>query len=488
MSTEDLGSLPYVPLEVYNGTTMTGGDSLTEDLNVYYNAGDIAWMITATALVLLMIPGVGFFYSGLARRKSALSLIWLSVAATALISFQWFFWGYSLTFSHTAGKFIGDLENFGFRNVLGAPSVGSSKIPDLMFAVYQGMFAAITVALAIGAAAERGRMLPAMVFSFVWATVVYDPIACWTWNSSGWVFKMGGLDFAGGTPVHISSGAAALAYSLMLGKRRGHGTHELNYRPHNVTHIVIGTVFLWVGWFGFNAGSALSANLRAIMAAVVTNLAASVGGLTWCILDYRLERKWSTVGFCSGVIAGLVAITPGSGFVPAWAAVVFGVVGGAACNYATKLKFLLHIDDSLDIFAIHGVGGLVGDLLTGLFAADYIAHLDGATVINGGWLNHHWIQLAYQLCDGVTGMAYSFVLSCIILFVLNFIPGLHLRASEQEEIMGMDETEIGEFAYDYVELSRDVVNGLEQDTPNHRDVPSSDGEHLEKPANVPRSP
>ncbi|EXJ71225.1 uncharacterized protein A1O5_05031 [Cladophialophora psammophila CBS 110553] len=470
---------------------MTGGDSLTEDLNVYYNAGDIAWMITATALVLLMIPGVGFFYSGLARRKSALSLIWLSVAATALISFQWFFWGYSLTFSHTAGKFIGDLENFGFRNVLGAPSVGSSKIPDLMFAVYQGMFAAITVALAIGAAAERGRMLPAMVFSFIWATVVYDPIACWTWNSSGWVFKMGGLDFAGGTPVHISSGAAALAYSLMLGKRRGHGTHELNYRPHNVTHIVIGTVFLWVGWFGFNAGSALSANLRAIMAAVVTNLAASVGGLTWCILDYRLERKWSTVGFCSGVIAGLVAITPGSGFVPAWAAVVFGVVGGIACNYATKLKFLLHIDDSLDIFAIHGIGGLVGDLLTGFFAADYIAHLDGFSEISGGWLNHHWIQLAYQLCDGVTGMAYSFVVSCAILFVLNFIPGLHLRASEQEEIMGMDETEIGEFAYDYVELSRDVVNGLEQDTPVHREVPSSDGEHPEKPhqpANLPHSP
>jgi Amt family ammonium transporter len=463
---------------------MTGGDSLTSDLNVYYNAGDIAWMITSTALVLLMIPGVGFFYSGLARRKSALSLIWLSIAATALISFQWFFWGYSLTFSHTAGKFIGDMENFGFRNVLGAPSVGSSKIPDLLFAVYQGMFAAITVALAVGAAAERGRLLPAMVFSFIWSTVVYDPIACWTWNSSGWVFQMGGLDFAGGTPVHISSGAAALAYSLMLGKRRGHGTHELNYRPHNVTQIVIGTVFLWVGWFGFNAGSALAANLRAVMAAVVTNLAASVGGLTWCILDYRLERKWSTVGFCSGVIAGLVAITPGSGFVPAWAAVIFGVVGGVACNYATKLKFVLHIDDSLDIFAIHGVGGLVGDLLTGLFAADYIAHLDGFSVIDGGWINKHYIQLAYQLCDGVTGMTYSFVLSCIILFVINFIPGLHLRASEQEEIMGMDETEVGEFAYDYVELSRDVVNGLEHDTaPAHRDHPSSDGElHEDKPA------
>ncbi|KAI1616042.1 amt family ammonium transporter [Exophiala viscosa] len=481
---DSLDSLPYVPLYPYNGTSMTGGDSLTEDLNIYYNAGDIAWMITSTALVLLMIPGVGFFYSGLARRKSALSLIWLSIAATALISFQWFFWGYSLSFSHTAGKFIGDLENIGFRNVLGAPSVGSSKIPDLLFAVYQGMFAAITVALAVGAAAERGRLLPAMVFSFVWATVVYDPIACWTWNSSGWVYKMGGLDFAGGTPVHISSGSAALAYSLMLGKRHGHGTHELNYRPHNVTQIVIGTVFLWVGWFGFNAGSALSANLRAIMAAVVTNLAASVGGLTWCLVDYRLERKWSTVGFCSGVIAGLVAITPGSGFVPAWAAVIFGVVGGVACNYATKLKFVFGIDDALDIFAIHGVGGLVGDLLTGLFAADYIAHLDGATEIAGGWINHHYIQLAYQLCDGVTGMAYSFVMSCLILFVINFIPGLHLRASEQEEMMGMDETEVGEFAYDYVEVSRDVLHAVEHShVPTHRDTLSSDGDtNFEKPA------
>ena len=331
-----------------------------------------------------------------------------------------------------------------------------------MFAVYQGMFAAITVALAIGAVAERGRLAPAMAFAFVWSTVVYDPIACWTWNSSGWVYKLGGLDFAGGTPVHISSGSAALAYSLMLGKRKGHGTHELNYRPHNVTHIVIGTVFLWVGWFGFNAGSALSANMRAIMAAVVTNLAASVAGMTWCVLDYRLERKWSTVGFCSGVVAGLVAITPGSGFVPAWAAVVFGVLGAVACNFATKIKFWLHIDDSLDIFAIHGIGGLVGDLCTGLFAADYIAHLDGVTVIPGGWVNQHWIQLAIQLADGVTGMVYSFTVSCLILVILNYIPGFHLRASEQGEIMGMDETEVGEFAYDYVELSRDVVNGVEE--------------------------
>ncbi len=298
---------------------------------------------------------------------------------------------------------------------------------------------------------------------FVWSTVIYDPIACWTWNPHGWVYVMGGLDFAGGTPVHIASGSAALAYSLMLGKRRGHGTHELNFRPHNVTHIVIGTVFLWVGWFGFNAGSALSANMRAVMAAVVTNLAASVGGITWCVLDYRLEKKWSTVGFCSGVIAGLVAITPGSGYVPAWSAVVFGVVGGAACNYATKLKFLIGIDDALDIFAVHAIGGIVGNILTGFFAAyvqpeysygpwmltrssDYIVHLDGYSSLPGGWLSHNYVQLGYQLADSATGFAYSFGGTCIILFIMNLIPGLSLRASEQAEVLGMDDAEIGEFA------------------------------------------
>lgn len=370
--------------------------------------------------------------------------------STAVVTFQWFFWGYSLAFSHKAGKYIGALDNFGYMNVLGAPSVGSTRIPDLMFALYQGMFAAITVALAVGAVAERGRMLPCIIYMFIWTTVIYDPIACWTWNPSGWVFKMGGLDFAGGTPVHIASGCAALAYSYMLGKRSGHGTQELNYRPHNVTHIVIGTVFLWVGWFGFNAGSALSANLRAIMAAVCTNLAACVGGITWCLVDYRLERKWSTVGFCSGVIAGLVCITPGSGYVPAWAAVVFGVCGGVACNYATKLKYFLRCDDALDIFAVHGVGGFIGNILTAFFAADYIAHLDGYTVIEGGWLNRHWIQLGYQLADSFTGGAYSFFGTCLILgaldFIGKFLPALRLRATEEEEALGIDDVEIGEFA------------------------------------------
>ncbi|CAK7262681.1 ammonium transporter Amt1 [Sporothrix epigloea] len=454
------------PLEVYNGTSGVadnGGDSLTSDLNVYYASGDFAWIMTSSALVLLMIPGVGFFYSGLARRKSALSLIWLSMMSIAVVSFQWFFWGYSLTFSHTGSRFIGDLSNFGMMKTLGQPSVGSTKIPDLLFCLFQGMFAAITPALAIGAAADRGRMLPCIVFIFVWATIVYDPIAYWTWNANGWTFILGGLDFAGGTPVHISSGAAALAYSLMLGKRTGYDKNAgLPYRPHNVTHVVLGTVFLWVGWFGFNGGSALGANMRAVMACIVTNLAASVAGITWCLLDYRLEKKWSTVGFCSGAIAGLVAITPASGFVPAWSAVIFGVVGAVVCNFATKLKFYLGIDDGLDIFAEHAVGGIAGNIMTGLFAADYIAHLDGFSVIPGGWLNHNWVQLGYQLADSVSGFSYSFVMTCVILFLMNLVPGLSLRVTAEEEELGIDDAQLGEFAYDYVELARtpsEHING-----------------------------
>ncbi|EFX00263.1 ammonium transporter mep2 [Grosmannia clavigera kw1407] len=465
------------PVEVYNGTVghaSNGGDSLTSDLNVYYSSGDFAWIMTSAALVLLMIPGVGFFYSGLARRKSALSLIWLSMMSIAVVTFQWFFWGYSLTFSHTGDAYIGDLTNFGLMKTLAQPSVGGSKVPDLLFCLYQGMFAAITPALAIGAAADRGRMLPCIVFIFVWSTIVYDPIAYWTWNPRGWSYKLGGLDFAGGTPVHISSGAAALAYSLMLGKRTGYDkAHGLPYRPHNVTHVVLGTVFLWVGWFGFNGGSALAANLRAVMACLVTNLAASVAGITWCLLDYRLEKKWSTVGFCSGAIAGLVAITPASGFVPAWSAVIYGIVGAIVCNFATKLKFVLGIDDGLDIFAEHAVGGIAGNILTAFFAADYIAHLDGATVIDGGWLNHHWVQLGYQLADCVAGFSYSFVLTCVILFLMNLVPGLSLRVTAEEEELGLDDAQLGEFAYDYVELARTPPEALHGEFVSNTSNPGS---------------
>ncbi|KAF9473932.1 ammonium transporter [Pholiota conissans] len=447
-----------------NVTYDASGSLIAFDPNgaeIVYNLGDMGFIIAMMALVWIMIPGVGLFYSGLLRRKNALSMIYTSLASIAVVSFQWFFWGYSLAFSETGSAYIGDLKYFGLKGVLDQPSIGSSRIPALLFCIYQLMFAAITAALAVGAIAERGRLGPVLVFIFIWTTIVYDPLACWTWNANGWSFILGGLDFAGGTPVHISSGTAALAISIYLGKRRGYGTERLAYKPHNTTYVILGTVFLWFGWFGFNGGSALSANLRAVQACIVTNLAASMGGLTWMLLDYRIERKWSAVGFCSGAISGLVAITPASGFVGAPAAVLFGVVGGAACNFATQLKFLLSYDDALDIFATHGIGGIVGNLLTGLFAQASVAGFDGVTVINGGWLDHHYIQLGYQLADSVAGVSYSFVVTTIILWIMHFIPGLRLRASEEAEILGIDDAEMGEFAYDYVGLEQEIGHSVE---------------------------
>lgn len=362
-------------------------------------------------------------------------------------------------------RFIGDLHYFCLKGVLEQPSAGSSRIPALLFCIYQCMFAVsianhsswtklslqvITAVLAIGGFAERSKIGPIMVFIFVWLTLVYCPIANWTWNLNGWVFIMGGLDFAGGTPVHISSGTAALAISVYLGKRRGYGTERLAYKPHNTAFVILGTVFLWFGWFGFNGGSALSANLRAVQACIVTNLAASVGGITWMLLDWRLERKFSAVGLCSGAVSGLVGITPAAGFVGAPAAVAIGFLAGAGCNFATKLKFILNVDDTLDIFASHGIGGMIGNFCTGLFAQASVANFDGITVIPGGWFDHNWVQLGFQVADLTSGFAYSLVMTTIILWIMHFIPGLRLRASEEAEIVGIDDAYLGEFAYDYV--------------------------------------
>ncbi|KAH8075987.1 ammonium transporter [Cristinia sonorae] len=453
-------------------------DAETGDSGVY-DLGDIAWVLTSTALVWIMIPGLGFFYSGLLRRKNALSMIWLSMMTLAVVSFQWFFWGYSLAFSDTGDKFIGNLKYFGLKGVLELPSPGSARIPAIAFCVFQLMFAAITPMIAIGAIAERGRLGPTLVFVFIWTTIVYDPIANWTWNPNGWSFKMGGLDFAGGTPVHISSGTAALAISIYLGKRRGYGTERLAYKPHNTTYVVLGTVLLWFGWFGFNGGSALGANLRAVQACIVTNLAASVGGLTWMLWDYRLERKWSIVGFCSGAIAGLVAITPGSGFVGSPAAVCFGFMAGTLCNFATQLKFLFGYDDCLDIFASHAVGGIIGNVLTALFAQSSVAAFDGIATgdaaIPGGWIDHHWVQLGYQIADSTAGLGYSFVLTTIILWIMHFIPGLRLRATEDAEVLGIDDAEMGEFAYDYVGIDAGVNHVYVDDTHSHGDIPATSG-------------
>lgn len=436
--------------------TGTGGDVLTVNLNEQFSLADMAWIGTAAALVWIMIPGVGLFYSGLSRKKHALSLLWASIMAACLTTFQWFFWGYSLVFTHTSSSpFLGDLTNFALMKVLGAPAV-SATVPDILYCFYQGMFAAVTGILMVGAGCERARLGPMMVFLFIWLTVVYCPIAYWTWGANGWLFKLGALDFAGGGPVHENLGFAALAYSLVLGKRHDPVTKGKvpKYKPHSVTSIVLGTVFLWFGWFGFNGGSTGNASIRSWYACVNSNVAAASGGLTWMFVDwFRTGGKWSTVGLCTGAIAGLVGITPAAGFVPVYTSVVFGVVPAIVCNFAVDLKVILGIDDGMDVFSLHGIGGMTGSILTGLFAADYVAATDGSVAanpdvkINGGWMNHHYKQLGYQLAGTCLVGLWSFVVTGVLLLIMDRIPKLRLRLHEDEEMLGTDHTEIGEYTY-----------------------------------------
>lgn len=388
------------------------------------------------------------------------------------------------------------------------------------------MYASVTAALMIGALADRGRIIPALVFLFIWATVVYSPIACWSWNPNGWAATLGYLDYAGGTPVHITAGFGALAYSLVLGRRSAmdaipqpfsgasslfsfsshrHNRQQeqqqqpqpdqqlqqqqnnnndlekanqtfnaimsLDSRPHSVMLVVIGTAFMWAGWIGFNGGASIIPTLRSLQAIFNTNISAAFGGLAWALLDFRIERRWSVIGLCSGIISGLVCITPAAGFVPTWAAVIFGIVGSLSANISTKFKYLVGIDDSLDIFAVHGVCGVVGNILTALFTSKTVASLDGVTEINGGWLDHHYVQLWFQIAGTLASSAYAFVVTAVLLIIINRIPGLHLRISKEEEEAGLDVTEHDEFAYDYVEIIRDLPVSDEDIWP--RFLPSS---------------
>lgn len=440
--------------EVNDGT----GDPMVHNLNALYSTGDQAYIIISAAMVLIMVPGLGFLYSGLARRKSALSLIWACLCSSAVVTFQWYFWGYSLAFSSTATNgFIGNLKHFALQGVSGQNSPGSVLVPELLYSFYQMQFATVTVAIVMGAIAERGRVLPAMVFTFIWTTVVYCPIACWVWGKNGWALKFGVLDYAGGGPVEIASGVSALAYSLVLGKRQE--KMLLNFRPHNVSLITLGTILLWFGWLGFNGGSALGANLRAVMACWNSNIAAVMSAITWVLLDFRLARKWSMVGFCSGLISGLVAATPASGFITPHASVLLGVCAGVICNYGTKFKYLIGIDDTMDVFAEHGVAGIVGLIFNGFFGENKVVALDGITFLTGGagWVDRNYKQMYIQIAYIVAVCAYSFVVSFLICYILNVIPGLHLRANEQAELLGMDDDQLGEFAYDYVEVRRDYL-------------------------------
>ncbi|HVP25115.1 MAG TPA: ammonium transporter [Methanomicrobiales archaeon] len=395
------------------------------------DSGDTAWILASTALVMLMTPGVGFFYGGMVRRKNVIAMIALSFIAFALVSLQWILWGYSLAFGPDLGGLLGGLSSALLRGVGMAPGPYSPTIPGLLYMVFQLVFAAVTLAILTSVFAERVKLSTFLIFGLAWTTLVYDPLAHWVWGG-GWIAAMGGLDFAGGMVVHISAGFSALAVALVIGRRRGFGEHSME--PSNIPIALIGAAILWFGWFGFNGGSALAANGLAANAIVVTNTAAAAGALTWMCASWYHGRP-SSLGVVSGAVAGLGAITPAAGFVDPLAAILIGVVAGLLCYSMMLLRIRKNLDESLDAWSIHGMGGLWGVIATGIFAT---AAINGATGLLAG--NVH--QFAVQVIAGLATVAYAFVLSYLLAWVLDRTLGL--RVTEDEEYVGLDISQHGE--------------------------------------------
>ena len=394
------------------------------------DTGSTAWLLAATALVMIMTPGVGFFYGGLLRRKNIISMIALSFAAFALVSIQWVLIGYSLAFG-SGGPLIGDFSAIGLNGVGMDPGPYSAAVPGILYMVFQLVFATVTMAILTSSMAERVKFSSFIVFALLWTTLVYDPLAHWVWGG-GWAQQFGALDFAGGTVVHISSGFGALAVAFVIGKRMGYGDHTME--PHNIPMTILGAALLWFGWFGFNAGSAVAANGLAANAFVVTNTAAAAGALAWMFASWYMGKP-SSLGFVSGAIAGLVAITPASGYVTPMTSILIGVVAGLLCYGAMLFRIGKKFDESCDAWAVHGMGGLWGALATGIFAA---------AAINGspGLLEGNVHQFVANAAGAFAALAYAFIVTYILAFVVDKVMGL--RVTEQEEYVGLDISQHGE--------------------------------------------
>jgi Amt family ammonium transporter len=420
------------------------------------DSGDTAWMIVAIAFVLLMsIPGLALFYGGLVRRKNVLNVFMQVFILVAVISIEWVILGYSNAFSsnpiEALKPYIGGfdwafLNNIGINDLspyfishsqLAADGSSIGTIPHITFIMFQCMFAVITPALIIGAFAERINFKGFLIFSVLWSILVYNPVAHWVWSGDGWLFKLGALDFAGGTVVHINAGIAAIVTAVMLGKRRDYKGHALP--AHNITYVVIGASLLWVGWFGFNAGSGLAADGLAANAFMVTHIAAVAAALTWALLDWFLDKRPTIVGISTGAVAGLVAITPAAGFIGVAGALIIGVMVSLICFFMVAyVKPKLGYDDSLDAFGVHGIGGIIGAILTGILATPAIQAYSGA--VYGNW-HQLWVQL---IAVGAT-IIFSGVGTIILFIIVDKSVGL--RASDKHEAIGLDETQHGETAY-----------------------------------------
>ncbi len=394
------------------------------------DTGDTAWMLVSSALVLCMLPGLALFYGGMVRAKNVLSTSMHTFAAMAILGVQWVVVGYSLTFGGE-GAFIGGLDHLFLSGI--TPESLSGTIPTYAFVMFQGMFAIITPALISGAVAERMKFSTYCVFILLWGTLVYDPVAHWVWGDGGWLLEDGALDFAGGTVVHFSSGISALVLALVLGKR--HGYPQERIVPHNLPMTLLGAGLLWFGWFGFNAGSALSAGSSAALAFTTTQSAAAAGALSWMIAEWLHAGRPSALGAASGIVAGLVVITPAAGFVtPGWA-LAMGFSAGFVCYGGVLMKHKLGYDDSLDAFGVHGLGGAWGALATGIFATV------GATGVIAGNFGQLWVQMVGVLATGV----YAVAVTLIILAVLKVTMGL--RIDREDEVRGLDQTAHSESAY-----------------------------------------
>jgi Amt family ammonium transporter len=401
------------------------------------NGADTAWMLVSTALVMLMTPGLALFYGGMVQGKNVLSTFMHSFFALALVSVQWAVVGYSLSFAPTHGGIIGGLD-FAFLHNVGVDGAGGRTIPHLLFMVYQMMFAIITPALISGAFAERMKFSTYCIFTLAWATLVYDPIAHWVWGPDGWLAKRGALDFAGGTVVHLSSGISALIVAIALGKRLGYPS--VRHPPHNLTMTVLGAGLLWFGWFGFNAGSALTSGGLAATALVNTHLAAAAGALAWALVEQVRVGKMTMLGVASGCVAGLVAITPAAGFVTPMSGILIGLAAGLVCYGGVLIKARFGFDDALDAFGVHGVGGALGALLTGVFATKALT--PGNT---GGLLDGAASVFTTQVIGVVACGAYAAVMTAGILWALKATIGLRATADEERE--GLDAVYHGESGY-----------------------------------------
>lgn len=406
------------------------------------DTGDTAWILISSALVMLMTPGLALFYGGMVRSKNVLATIMQSFIALGVITVQWVLYGYSLAFGPDAAHVIGSLEWVGLRGVgLDPFPKYSASVPHQAFMIFQMMFAVITPALITGAIAERFKFKTYLLFLVLWATFVYDPLAHWVWGDGGWIRNLGALDFAGGLVVHVSSGVAALAAAISVGKRKGYGDEPMP--PHNLTMTLLGAGLLWFGWFGFNGGSALASGTLATNAFVVTHIASASAALSWMMVEWTCRGNPTVLGAASGAVAGLVAITPASGFVGPVSAMLIGLVGGGLCYFAISLKGRFGYDDSLDVVGVHGVGGTWGALATGLFASK---------IINPGGDNGLFFGnvslLGVQALSVVSAWVYSFGVTWLLLKLLDRTVGL--RVTEEHEINGLDLSEHGERGYGFL--------------------------------------